>query len=678
MSAKPKARPRAAAAAPAGPAALAAALSADAHAALEKATVPELVAFLEAASRAYYMDGRPLVPDELYDLARDALEAKDPGNAFLAAVGAPVPEGDRVKLPYWMGSLDKIRDDPKALARWEKAYPGAVVVSDKLDGNSGLLVYGADGRSMALYSRGNGDEGQDISHLLPYIQGVPAAGPAMAGYAVRGELILSKKDWDAISHMGANARNMVAGAMHRKTPDPELARRIVFVAYGMLAPKGRAPSQQMAEMARAGFRVAWNDRQPAGSGLTMDGLSAILMRRRAESPFEIDGVVVAQDEAHPLVRGRNPRHAFAFKTLLTHEEAEVVVSSVSWALSKDGYYKPTILFPPVHLAGAKISRATGFNAAYIEANRIGPGARVIVIRSGDVIPKVQRVLAGAAAPAMPGDPFEWNETHVEIRVPAGNADAEAAAGAILVRKMEHLVSTLDIKGVGPAILASLHASGIAPTLAALMHVRAADIVRVEGFQKRSAENIEAAFARARERATCAGLMAASNAFGRGFGEKRIAPILAAFPGIADRRVPTRAELEGIPGVGPKVAEAFLAALPAFYRFVDEVGIPCRIGAAAGPAAPAALAPAPAKRDGRRPLAADMVVVFTGFRAKAWEDAIVAAGGRVATSVSGKTTLVVAADPDEASGKLERARGLGIPIMGREAFQRAYQVPTDEA
>jgi len=171
--------------------------------ALEAVPIKDVVQLIRDANNAYYNIGKPLLTDDLYDVVKDYLIQKDPQNPVLKEVGAVV-EGVKVTLPEYMGSLDKIRDDPKALLSWKKKYPGEVIVSDKLDGNSALYYIDKKGK-VSLYSRGDGIQGQDVSKLLPYIN-LPVPDKSLFPLAVRGEMIISKADWKPISHRGANAQ----------------------------------------------------------------------------------------------------------------------------------------------------------------------------------------------------------------------------------------------------------------------------------------------------------------------------------------------------------------------------------------------------------------------------------------------------------------------------------------
>jgi DNA ligase (NAD+) len=619
--------------------------------ALQGVSTRQLAEALQQASDAYYNEGKPFLSDDVFDLAKDHLAKIAPKHPFLKQVGAPVA-GNKVALPYWMGSLDKIRDDPKALDKWKKEYAGPVVVSDKLDGNSALIVYDKKG-IMTMFSRGDGSIGQDISHLLPFVQGLPTLGEACA---VRGELILSKANWEKITHKGANARNVVAGAMHRKVPDPEVASLIDFVAYELLAPKLSSPAVAMQYLTDKGFLCVHHEVVPEGQ-LTMDKLSSILMSRRRASPYECDGIVVVHNVEHREVKGKNPKYAFAFKSILTHEEAEVVVSEVEWTVSKDGYAKPTIVFPVVVLAGAKIQRATGFNAGFIEKHVIGPGSRIVVIRSGDVIPYVVRVLTPAASgkAALPEYSFTWTDTHIDIMVATETPEQKQKA-------LEHFASTLDIPYVAAGTLKKLVAAGF-DTIPKLLRITLDDLLKMDGFKTLSAQKVVASLQKVRKEATCIDLMAASNLFGRGLGKKKLQVILAAYPRILTKSVPTMQEVEGVEGIGSTTAKLFLDGLPKFFALMEEMEVPCR-----------AASPAPQTHQAKNAKqVTGLTIVFTGFRDKELEAAIERAGGKVSTSVSKNTSMVVAANPSETSGKVQKAKELGVLVLSKEDFSRLYHL-----
>ena len=627
---------------------------------------PTQVATLLREASALYYKGTPAIADDIFDITRDYLAEKDPQNPVLQEIGAEIAPGEKkVQLPYWMGSLDKIREDEKSLVKWKAAYSGSVVISDKLDGNSALLVYSEKKPHIKMYSRGDGFVGQDISHIIPLIQGIPSySGIPYTNMAVRGELIISKAAWVPLfaAGKGANARNAVAGVMHSKHPNPELAAAVEFVAYEQLNPAASA-SEGLSTLKEIGFHVVHHIIQPTAS-LTMESLSALLMDRRARSPYEADGIVIFHDSEHVQVPGKNPTYAFAFKSILTHEEAEVIVTEVTWNASKDGYLKPLLNFPAVTLAGAKIQKATGFNAAFIETNKIGPGSRIVIIRSGDVIPHVHKILSPSAngLPSFPTIPWVWNETHVDIVL-----KDKAAAADVQLKRMEYFAATLEMKGVGPGVVGRLHENGF-NTIKKMLNVTEADLLKMDGFQKKSAEKTVAEIRAAVAKADCLTFMHASNLFGRSLGSTKLKLIVDRFPRILEGVQPTEVELAAIPGVGSITATQFLAGLPEFFTFMEDIGVPCRAKTVQATIATTTTAAATAAT---KKSLVGLSVLFTGFRNKELEAEIEARGGKVASAISGKTSVVVAKNPEDSSGKVKAAKELGIPVVDEAAFRSKY-------
>jgi len=611
---------------------------------LESLTTDKIVKIIKDASFEYYK-GNPVISDDIFDIVKNYLATRDPKNPALKDIGASAP-GEKVALPFYMGSLDKIREDEKALNSWKSKYPGEVVISDKLDGNSALVVYSSKGISM--YSRGDGTMGQDISHIVPFIN-LPKK-IAFKNFAVRGELIISKLNWET-KGKGANARNAVAGVMHSKHPDKDLASIVEFIAYEQLKPQA-SPSDGFEVLEENGFKIAYNKKVPT-KDLTMESLSEILMTRRKDSPYEVDGIVVFHDHTHNIVSGKNPSYAFAFKSLLTHTEAEVIVKEVEWNASKDGYLKPLLHFDPVVLAGASIQKATGFNAQYIENNNLGPGSRIVIIRSGDVIPHIVRVLSKSASgkPSFPSVEYKWNDTHVDIIL----KDKEAAED-VIVKRMTYFASTLDMKGIGKGVIERLYKNGV-DSIKKLINVTVEELVKMEGFQKKSAEKVVNEIAESIKKADCLKFMDASNLFGRTIGEKKLKLIIDAFPDIIKGKTPTEAELLKIDGIASVTATQFIDGLPQFFDFMKDIGISCvakRVVVVSKPL-----------------LKKDLVVVFTGIRDKELEVEIEGRGGKVGSSVSSKTTVVVAKDPEELTGKVKTAKELGIPVITIESFKKKY-------
>lgn len=640
----------------------------------------KLVALLEKANEVYHNTSQPLYSDDYYDAMKARLRQLNPKHPFLKKVGAP-PRGDKVKLPYFLGSLDKIRDDPKHLVAFKKKYPGHYVASDKLDGVSALIVYHPKKQTAHMYSRGDGTYGQDISRLIHLLDSIPkiaslasftsgASGATAAEIAVRGELILTRADWKKLEHKGANARNMVAGTVNAKNPDPDILRAMKFVAYELLTPK-ELPSQAFVHLKQMGFTVPFHQRL-SDTELTNEVLSRLLIERRAGSAYECDGIVVRHDAEHKYIAGKNPGYAFAYKSILMHDEAEVIVQEVQWNISKDGFLKPTLVFDAVHIAGVKIQRATGFNAQFIEKNTLGPGARVVIIRSGDVIPHVVRVVSGAAngKPSFPAAAYEWTDTHVDIVATGERSDEQA------LRQLEFAVKQLEIKYLATGTLAKLYEAGLRD-LPAILNAREADFVKIDGIQAKMAKKLYDSIQATRAKAGCIDYLNASGVFGRGIGRRKLEGLVAAYPeilvgtAVATKGATTGTGARPVEGMTEKTVVGLLALIPEAYKVIRAIDPKlCSKAAPPSPASPPGGTegiPGKLKAGGLE----GKQVVFTGFRNKDWEELLKAVGARVATGVSKKVALVVAADPEESSSKMEKAHEYGIPIQSKDAFARAY-------
>jgi len=663
---------------------------------LPKLTAKQLGVILFAAADAYHNTSKPFLSDDLYDVMKARLAKLDPAHPYLHRVGAPVPaeaaspvaapvpalaaapapaankHKAAVELPYFMGSLDKIKDDPRAIARFVKKYEGPFMISDKLDGISALLQWSKG--AWAFYTRGDGTKGQNISHLLPAIQGIPPPPTTSTKMVFRGELILSKAAWKRLESKGSNARNVVAGTVNAKHPDPEILRELEYRVYSVYEPR-LTPQDGLALAASLGFRVVHHDIVD-GAVINVEDLTKYLINRREHSPFEVDGIVVIHNALHNIIAGKNPQHSFAFKSILTHEEAEVIISEVEWNASKDGYLKPLVHFEPVYLGSVWIRKANGFNAQFIEANAVGPGARIIIIRSGDVIPHILRVISPSftGKGSMPQDvEYEWNDTHIDI-ILKNKDDAKD----VKLKRLQHFVKHLDIKYVAEGTLIKLFEAGF-NTMAKILALKQSDLLRIDGFAAAGAAKIVQSIAEARAKATCEDYMAASTIFGRGLGLKTLKALVAAFPEVREYKVPSKAALsQTIPNVGKATIEKFVDGLPEFFKFAKEIGLSCApatavnvVAAAMAPATPTAseqLGRAPgfsrAKIEGKS-------FVFTGFRNKEWEKIIESLGGIVSGSVSKKTSYVIAKDDSGTNAKVQKAKDLGISIIREDAFEKYF-------
>lgn len=633
----------------------------------------EIAEILTYLNDLYYNTGDSPVSDDVYDVVKEHLGALNPSHKILKAIGAPIVGNVRKeKLPYFMGSMDKIKSDSSTLESFKSKHPGSYVVSDKLDGNSALLYF-KNGR-LSIYSRGNGVEGQNISDILLHIAGIPSVaifeGDNLDGVAIRGELIISKADFDKVADQGANARNMVAGLINAKKPNLDLLPMVQFVAYSLVHPSMK-PSDQMTWLQRHGFRTVHNI-SLSMSDFSFTRLSDILVDRRSNSPFEVDGIIVGHDSVHELEVGKNPSYAFAFKNVLTQEVAEVVVTNIEWNISKDGYIKPVIEFNPVKLAGVTIKRATGFNGEYVQSNVIGPGARIVITRSGDVIPYIVRILTPSSngKPQMPDVAYDWNETGKEILVKGSNAELD-------YKQVENFFTKIKVHGLSTGNIRKLYDNGLNSSSKIL---KASEVALSKILGEKIGKKLFIGLEDLRTKMDCVSLMDASNMFGRGFGEKRLRSILDAIPALHDvnsKYVPSKGELLSVPGVSDITAEKFVFGLKRFRMFMNDNKIDCQISFKVKRTTsdekeddgPTKKRSSPTRQDLNA-----QVILFTGFRDKEMEKKIEARGGSVVSSFSKKVTILVAKDTSSNSGKVQQARASGsTTVLSVEAFKELHHL-----
>lgn len=626
-------------------------------------TVEELARVLEVLSDHYYNDDA-LVSDAVFDRLQEHLRRLDPQHPSVRAVGSVIrSERTKVALPYRMGSLDKIKAEDSQvqarLTRWTKQFPGPYVVSQKLDGSSGLLVWRREDKTWTprLYTRGDGYTGVDISHLASYLLPLKSAVhistifPDTDEVALRGELLIRRDVFQKKYAAMARPRSLVNGLVNRKEIQPEVALDVDFVVYEVVSPR-MPKTEQFVRMKKLGMKVVQHEIYPtAPSAKTLE---TSLRTQRPTALYDMDGLVVEANGPYPLSNDRTPDYAIAFK--VADDAMTTTVTGIQWNASKDGLWKPTVQYEPVTVAGTVLKNATGFHAQFIREKKLGPGAVIRVGLGGDVIPQVVEILQPATKPQFPpeGD-YEWEESGVEIRLtPAAQGNTPEYRRA----QLQHFVTTLHIPHLSEGTLTKLQEAGI-DTIPALLQVTAKKLASLPGLGDKSAQRIIDGLREKTQGVPLARWMAASNAFGRGFAEKRLQMIVDAFPGLMDSP-PTVQQLCTVDGVEEKTAIKFMTGLPLFQQWLRTVpGVQWASGRAPAKA-PVQVQDGPWKGH---------VVVFTGFRSDVLRTALEERGATVSESVSKKTTVLVSKDGDTTSAKAKKALETGARILSKAALEK---------
>ena len=589
------------------------------------ASTQEIVLLLREAAAAYYNGGELKMDDDVYDGLVERLKQMDPEHPYLDEVGAPPPQG-AVKLPYPMPSLDKIKPGEDALRRFLQAT--GFVMSEKLDGLSALWD------KNRLYLRGDGLVGQDVTHLVALgIQGLPKS-----GVPVRGELILPRSEGQVLG------RSWVNGQIHQKTPDAAEVSKIRFIAYEIMG-SGMRRSEQFQWLGANRFEVPWFS---VVAGLTEDMLASILQERRTLSAYDTDGIVLGYDtppkSESTAAKAKNPKDCVAFKMPLADQSAETIVQEVLWAPSAQGYLIPRIRFNPVIIGSAKIEFCTGHNARMIVLNKVGPGSRVVIRRSGDVIPKLDRVLVPTEASLPPEDTWVWDG-------PATTAAHIKTLGEPTIAKLHYFLKTLDIPGAGPATAMSLVEAGI--TNPAALWAASADSLSKALGPKTGASlhtNLRTALAKVSE----ATLMVASSTMPRGVGETKLTSLFAACENPNNWST-----LSPPAGWTADSFGTFLKEFPTYLAWRKQLSwIPYPILLTTPVTSATAVT--------------GEVICMTGFRDKALEESATKRGHAFVPTFTGKVTILLVPDgPIKESEKVKAARAKGTKIMARAQFMAQY-------
>jgi len=616
---------------------------------LKMLTEKQMETILDEAQKAYYNDPEnTLLTDNEYDIIKEYMEKKYPKNKVLDQIGAPIQDKNKVKLPYFMASMDKIKPDTNALQKWKDKYKGPYVLSAKLDGISGL--YSTENNEQKLYTRGNGEVGQDISHLIPFLRL-----PTTPDITIRGELIMKKSTFiDKYKDQFSNSRNLVSGLVNQKKLEPEKFKDLDFVAYEVIKPTLK-PSDQMEFLEKEDVDVVINETK---KNIDNTILSEILVDWRENYEYTIDGVIVENDEIYKRTE-ENPKHAFAFKMVLSDQIAEAKVLNVLWAPSKDGYLKPRIQIEPVVLGGAKIEYATAFNAAFVEDNKIGIGALVKLVRSGDVIPHIMEVIEPAEKAKMPDVDYKWNETHVDIILEDAEQDE-----TVKEKNIVGFFKGLEVEGLGPGNVKKIIKAGY-ESVPQIIAMTEEDFLKVDGFKKKMAEKVFKSIHDKIDKASLPKIMAVSNIFGRGFGEKRIEPILSKYPDILTSSESNQEKIDkikSIKGMEKKTAERFVNNISKFMDFIEVAKLQNKLSDI----------PIEEPKDESHPLY-DKTIIITGFRDKELSEQLKSIGAKESSSVTKNTFAVIVKNKDEETGKTEAAKEKNIPLYTVEEFKEKFDL-----
>jgi DNA ligase (NAD+) len=641
-------------------------------------------------SYRYHTLDDPEVGDDVYDALYNELKALEEEHPELVTPDSPtqrvgeepISKLEKVRHPQPMLSLANARSEEQ-LRDWvqrmknhlaREGIEGAefeYVAEPKIDGLAISLIY-ENGTLVRGATRGNGEVGEDVTHNLRTMPTIPLRiegddVPPMI--EVRGEVYMSLSDFAALNERRAeqglstfmNPRNSAAGTIRQLDPKLAADRPLSMWAYGIGATDGitfTAQWEALTWLREHGFRVN-GDVKLLGSEDDLVAQCLDWERRRGSLDFEIDGVVVKVNQFALQRRlgtvGRDPRWAIAWKFPPT--TATTMLHSVEWNPGKFGDLHPFAVLEPVHVSGVTVKLATLHNEEDIARKDIRPGEEVIVLRAGDVIPQVlspaPHVAERKDRPPPVTPPAECPVCHTPTVKPEEGVFTKCPNIACPGRQWQLLkafAGIMDIDGLGEKQVGNFQQLGWVKTAADFYRLTADKIAELEGFGEVSATKLVDAIQASKERPFGIVLFAIGI---EGVGYVNGRSLAQRFGTIERLLAATPEEIAETPGLGPKTAQLIADQLadPQMRALIEDLrSLGLQFEADTPP-------------PGEGPLASKTLVLTGTLPNLTREEAterIVAAGGRVTSSVSKKTDYVVAGDSP--GSKLEKAERLGVAVV----------------
>lgn len=645
---------------------------------------------LNRHAHAYYVLDAPTVPDSEYDRLFQALqsleqehpELKTPDSPTLRVGGAPLPEFTQVQHATPMLSLnngfendDIVAFDRRISEGLDTAQAVEYAIDLKFDGLAINLRY-VDGVFTQAATRGDGFTGEDVTENIRTIRSIPlrlttSHPPKLLD--VRGEVLMFKQDFEKLNQRQraadakefANPRNAAAGSLRQLDSKITAQRSLRFFAYGI----GSMEGAEMPSSHRA--LLSWYDQMGipvCDENAIVRGVDALIafyqqiQLKRDTLPYDIDGVVYkvnsfAQQDSLGFV-SRAPRFAIAHK--FPAQEALTTVLDIEVQVGRTGAITPVARLAPVFVGGVTVTNATLHNEEEVRRKDIRIGDTVSVRRAGDVIPEVvasvlEKRPADAREFLMPTECPACGSTIVK---PEDEAIARCSGGwikCVAQRKggLFHFASrkAMNIDGVGEQLIDQLVDKQVVTTAADLYKLGLTSLVALDRMADKSAQNILAALEVSKETSFARFIYALGI---RHVGESTAKDLAATFANADALIAATEEQLLAVSDVGPVVAKSILAffADPLNVELVQQL-------LASGIHWPAV----EQKEVGSQHLSGATFVLTGTLPSLSRDQAsamIEGAGGKVAGSVSKKTSYVVAGD--DAGSKLVKAQELGIPLL----------------
>lgn len=647
----------------------------------KKAEMLELIEKLNEAAKAYYQDSEEIMSNFEYDELYDRLVELEAETGITMA-GSPTQKvGYEVisSLPkethdHPMLSLDKTKDR-EALAAWLGSHKG--LLSWKLDGLTVVLHY-RDGKLEKALTRGNGIIGEVITANAKTFINLPLTIPYKKDLTLRGEAIITYEDFRKINESlpedeehYKNPRNLCSGSVRQLNSEITAKRRVRFIAFGLVSmdnvdaeDKFKYRSQEMDWLDDQGFETV--ERK---SVIGDEVVKAVDSFENAieDNPYPSDGLVLVLDDIeYGKTLGQTakfPRDAMAFKW--QDQTAETTLREILWSPSRTGLINPIAIFDRVELEGTEVSRASLHNVSIMKSLKMGVGDRIRVYKANMIIPQVSENLTKSDTVEVP-EKCPVCGTDTELRDDAGVKTLHCPNPSCPAKSLKRFTlltgrNALDIEGISEATLERFSREGFIREAADLFKIAKYkdEIISMEGFGEKSFDNMVKSIEKARN-TKAHRLLYAIGIPGIGVATAKL--IADACQESWETIISlTEKDLQEIDGVGPVLARDFV-------NFFKD---PVKASEVANLRKELHLEEGTTEKDD---YFVGLTFVITGSL-KGYENRdelkgiIEGAGGKVAGSVSSKTSYLINNDVSSTSGKNKKAKELGVPIVDEATVSR---------
>src|SRR5690554_3777343 len=660
-----------------------------------KKRIEQLRAIIEHHNYLYYVLDAPEISDAEYDaLMKELQELEAAYPQFVTADsptqrvgGAPAEAFQTVAHPMPLLSLnnayntDELMEFDRRVKKQAPAEPLTYVGEQKIDGLTVALLY-QDGVLVQGATRGDGLRGEDVTANIRTIRSIPLKlrGRVPGRVLVRGEVFMTKDAFQELNRerertgqpLFANPRNAAAGSLRQLDPAVTAARPLDVFLYDLLLWEGAAlpPTHWEAQdlLKEWGLKVNPYSRLCSSIEEVVEYCRE-WEEKRATLPWEIDGVVVKVNSLTLQERmgatAKAPRAKIAYK--FSPEEAFTRVREIQVNVGRTGVLTPLAILEPVRVGGSTVSRATLHNEDYIREKDIRVGDVVVIRKAGEIIPEVVRVVpehrTGAEKPFIM--PAKCPACGAAVYREPGEAAIRCLGASCPAQQKEKIIhfaskNAMDIAGVGLAVVNLLVDKGLIKDAAGLYDLTAKDLVGLERFGAKSAENLLAAVERSKENPPERLLFALGI---RHVGEEMARRLVGHFRDLDRIFTAGKEELMAVPEIGEAIADSIRryveeAQNKEFLERLRRAGLKFKAEEREAAAEPL---------QGKTFVLTGTLAAFTREEA---EEILRGLGARVTSSVSKKTDYVVAGE--NPGSKYQKALDLNVPVLSEDEFLRLLE------